>query len=272
MGANVHGPGAEGQKYYDSSGFIFTGHYYLAPVSLELSDQTYVQTNPILVLAIDGAHCDGAHLGCKPPKPDLHYLGVGFNRNTTGPGDLFDSPSENASLQLTDALNGTDINQGYVLSKNKVTMGITAANSAGFNLVTLDPNPVAGDWLPERGCYQFTTLIGSPQFCGNLLLDVGIAEMFLDLSFDQRPTGSYDSNNKVPDGVGMNIQAGLAGQPAMSYNFTAVQPPTPPTGPAPTFVRWDDVKNVFVNTGRRALLNFDYLYSGQCGEVGFRPN
>jgi hypothetical protein len=271
MGANVHGPGAEGQKYYDSSGYIFTGNYYLAPVSLQLKDGTYVQSNPILVLAIDGAHCDASHKNCKAPKPDLHYLGIGFNRNSTGTGDLFDSPSENASLQLTDASNGTDINQGYILSKDGVTMGITAAKSSGFNMITLDPNPVAGDWLPEPGCYQFTTLEGRPQFCGNLLLDVGIAEMFIDLSFDQRPAGSYDSNNEVPSGVGMNILAGSTNNPAMSYNFTAVQPPTQPTGPAPTFVRWDDTAKIFVNTGRRPLLNFDYLYSGQCGEVGFRP-
>lgn len=272
MGANVHGPGAKGQKYYDSSGFVFTGNYYLAPVSMELADHTYVQTNPILVLAIDGAHCKASHLGCTAPTPDIHYLGIGFDRNKTGAGDLFDSPSENVALELTDAQNGTDINGGYILSQNGVTLGITSANSAGFNLITLDSNqPVPGDWLPEHGCYQFTTLVGSPQFCGNLLLDVGIAEMFLDLSFDQRPTGSYDSNNKVPDGVGMNIQAGSTSNPAMSYNFTAVQPPAQPTGPAPTYVRWINDDNIFVNTGRRPLLNFDYLYSGQCGEVGFKP-
>ena len=272
MGAKVHGPGAKGQKYYDSSGYIFTGNYYLAPVSVELKDHTYVQTNPILVLAIDGAHCAKSHLGCNAPTPDIHYLGIGFDRNKTGAGDLFDSPSDNLALQLTDAQKGTDINGGYILSQTGVTLGVTAANSAGFDMIQLDPNqPVPGDWLPEHGCFQFTTLVGSPQFCGNLLLDVGIAEMFIDLSFDQRPSGSFDSNNRVPAGLDMNILAGLTNNPAMSYDFTAVQPPTPPTGPAPSYVRWINDDNIFVNTGRRPLLNYDYLYSGQCGEVGFRP-
>jgi len=272
MDPNVHGPGAPGQKFYDSSGFIFTGNYYLAPVSVELKDHTFVQTNPILVLAIDGAHCDPSHKGCVPPTPDLHYLGVGFDRNSTGPGDLFDSPSENAFLQLTDAQNGTDINQGYILSTEGVTLGVTAANSGGFNLVTLDPNTTTpGDWNPEPGCYQFTTLSGSPQFCGNLLLDVGIDESFIDLSFDKRPAGSFDPNNRVPSGLGMNILAGPQASPAMSYDFTTVQPPTAPSGPAPTYVQWVDVSNVFVNTGRRPLLSFNYLYSGQCGQVGFKP-
>ena len=69
----------------------------------------------------------------------------------------------------------------------------------------------------------------------------------------------------------MSILAGSKTQPAMSYNFTAVQPPVQPSGPAPAFVEWVNDNNVFVNTGRRPLLNYDYLYSGQCGEVGFQP-
>jgi hypothetical protein len=274
MGSNVHGPGAPGQKFYDSSGFVFTGKYYLAPVAVELQDGTFVQTNPILVLAIDAVHCHADYSKCKQPgPPDLHYLGVGFDRNSTGTGDLFDSPSENAFLELTDAQNGTDVNGGYILSANSVQLGITAANSSGFNTVTLDPNTsVLGDWNPIPGCYQFTTLAGNPQFCGNLLLDVGIGEMFIDLPSDQRPTGSYDPNNEVPDGVGMKIQAGPTNAPAMSYSFTAVQPPDEPTGPAPTYAEWINSSNVFVNTGRRPLLAFDYYFSGQCGQVGFQPN
>lgn len=273
FGAEVHGPGAAGQKFYDSSGYVFTGHYYLAPVSVELASGSFVQSNPILVLAIDGVHCQSGYNKCKAPKhADLHYLGIGFDRNSTGTGDLFDSPSENAFLELTDAQNGTDINQGYILSTQGVTAGITASNASGFNMVTLTPNTtVPGDWNPEPGCFQFTTLAGSPQFCGNLLLDVGISEMFIDLSFGQRPAGSFDPNNYVPSGLGMNIEAGSKTQPAMSYNYTTVQPPVQPSGPAPTFSQWVNDKNVFVNTGRRPLLNYNYLYSGRCGEVGFQP-
>ncbi len=272
MGSNVHGPGAPGQKFYDSSGFVFTGNYYLAPVAVELEDGTFVQSNPVLVLAIDAVHCHSGYSKCKQPgPPDLHYLGVGFDRNSTGTGDLFDSPSENAFLELTDAQNGTDINGGYILSSDSVTLGITSTNTSGFNTVTLDPNTsVPGDWNPVPGCYQFTSLPDSPQFCGNLLLDVGIGEMFIDLPSDQWPSGSYDTNDKVPDGMGMKIQAGPTNAPAMSYPFTAVQPPDQPTGPAPTYVEWINSSNIFVNTGRRPLLAFDYYYSGQCGQAGFK--
>ncbi len=223
MGSSVHGPGAPGQKFYDSSGFVFTGHYYLAPVAVELQDGTFVQTNPIIVLAIEAVHCHENYSKCKQPgPPDLHYLGVGFDRNSTGTGDLFDSPSENAFLELTDAQNGNDINGGYVLSSSSLTLGITAANTSGFNPVTLSLNgTVPGDWNAVPGCYQFTSLTGNPQFCGNLLLDIGIGEMFIDLPSDERPAGSYDSSNKVPDGLDMKIQAGSTNSPAMSYTYTA---------------------------------------------------
>lgn len=274
IGSNVHGPGAPGLKFYDSSGFVFTGHYYLAPVAIELQGGTFVQSNPILVLAIEGVHCHPNYPKCNNPgPPDLHYLGIGFDRNSTTTGDLFDSPSENLALELFDSQDGTDINGGYVLSTSGVTLGITASDASGFTTVTLDPNTtVAGDWDPEPGCYSFTSLSGDPQFCGNLLLDVGIAEMFIDLPSDQRPVGSYGSNNEVPDGVGMQIVAGPTNDPAMIYPFSAVQPPEQPTGPAPTYVKWVNSKNIFVNTGRRALLAYDYYYSGQCGQVGFKPN
>jgi hypothetical protein len=275
IGPNVHGPGAAGQKFYDSSGFVFTGSYYLAPVSLELKDHGFVQTHPILVLAIDGVHCHTSYKNCvKPEHYDLHYLGVGFDRNSTEAGDLFDSPSENAFLELTDAKKGTDINQGYILSTAGVTLGITAADASGFNLLPLASNSkgVLGDWNPVPGCYQFTHLQGSPQFCGNLLLDVGIDEMFLDLPSSERPAKSYDSTNRVPAGVRMNIQVGLQGQPpVMRYDFRAVQPPQPPQEAAPKYVKWVDKTTKFVNTGRRPLLDFNYLYSGQCGQVGFEP-
>jgi hypothetical protein len=277
MGPQVHGPGAFGEKFYNSSGLIFSGHYYLAPVSIELTDHSFVRTNPILVLAVDHVKCDSSESykdRCHLPKnAGLHYLGVGFDRNSTTAGDLFESPSENAFLELTDLQNGTDINQGYILSKEGVTLGITDGNSSEFTFTRLDGNTtVAGDWGPLQGCYGFPKLPGSPQFCGSLLLDLGIKQMYLDLPFGERPARTYDQKNYVPSKVRMNIQAGVKGQPpAMSYDFDAIQPPAQPTGATPAFVQWINKSDTFVNTGRRALMKYSYLYLGSCGYVGFKP-
>ncbi len=278
---NVIGPGPVGVKYYDSSGNTYSGNYYLAPVRVQLASGA-VETQPIMVLGINKAYCTGdASKACHttPPTPDLHYIGVGFNRNSTTTGDLFNSPAYNAFLHITNTNNGTDVTPGYYLTPNDtntatgLTLGITGVT--GYNVINLSPNSaVPGDFLPQAGCFTFP---GSPtpnQFCGTALLDVGIDYMFIDLPKAQWPAGTYDSNNRVPAGINMSILMGVVSAPSMQYSYTTVQS-NPPAGTAtPAYVQWEDTTasgSVFVNTGRRPLYIYDYLYNGQCGQVGFQP-
>jgi len=280
--SNVIGPAGPGVKVYNSSGNTYSGNYYLARVSVQIQGGTVVQTIPIVVLGIDKAYCTGPSTKpCyqNPPSPTLHYLGVGFNRNSTAPGDLFNSPTANAFLHLTNNVkNGTDVSPGYILTPNDsatvtgLTLGVPAAS--GYAVVNLTPNPsVPGDFKPQAGCYSFPGLPKPNQFCGTALLDVGIDEMFLDLPFAQRPAGSFDSNNEVPAKVNMTIQMGAQNTPAMEYSFISVQSNPPNGSPAPTSVHWSRPKpkaaQIFVNTGRRPLYDYDYFYEGQCGQVGF---
>ncbi len=273
LGPDAIGPGAPGSKFYDSSGFTFSGNMYLATVSIK-TEAGVVQTNPIEVLAINSSSCNKP--GCKPPSTQLFYLGVGYDRNPTAAGDLFDSPSQNAFLNVTDTSNGTDIAQGYILTKNTTggaTLGVSPADLETFTPITLTPSSVSpGDWTAMAGCYGFPGLSGAPQFCGTLLLDVGIANMFIDLPSKEWPKGAVDYSTSPPsvsEGTEVSILAGNEpSDPAMFYQFT--YEPDAPVGPAPTTVGWEDKPDIFVNTGRRPLLSFDYLYDSQCGETGFR--
>ncbi len=269
--SDVIGPGAPGVKFYDSSGNTYSGNYYLATVSIQLSGGAIVQTHPIEVLAIDKAYCSGSRTKeCEkhPPQPTLRYLGVGFDRENAGSGDLFASPAQNAFLQLTDAADGTDIAQGYTLSQNGVTLGVTSASASGFSMISLSPSSkAAGEWATMPGCFGFPGIVKEP-FCGSLLLDVGISEMFLDLARSSIPRKA-DSHDFVPSGTQMSIAAGDVSNPAMSYSFTAVSQGQQPSGLAPDYVQWIKKPNVFVNTGRYPLLGFNYLYDAQCGQTGF---
>ncbi|CEG56896.1 hypothetical protein [Legionella fallonii] len=278
---SVIGPGAPGVKYYDSSGNTYSGNYYLAPVRVKI-DNGLVQTIPIMVLGIDKAYCSGPTTrSCysNPPSPDLHYMGVGFNRNSTTAGDLFNSPTANAFLHLTNATNGTDLSPGYYLTPNDtttvtgLTLGITSSNE--YNVVNLSPNPnVPGDFYPQAGCFSFPHHSQPNQFCGTALLDVGIDSMFIDLPRAQWPTGTYNSKDEVPAGVDMSILMGALSTPAMQYSFSAVDGSPPSHSPAPTVVQWINstaTGMVFVNTGRRPLYIYNYFYDGQCGQVGFKP-
>jgi hypothetical protein len=99
LGPDAIGPAGPGVMFYNSSGNTFAGSYYLAPISLKQSDGTIVQTSPILVLAVDAGFCAPGYPKCASPGTDIHYLGVGFNRNSTTAGDAFDSPADNAFFE-----------------------------------------------------------------------------------------------------------------------------------------------------------------------------
>ena len=294
--ANVIGPGPVGVTYYDSSGNTFSGNYYLAPVRIQTNTGT-VMTQPIMVLVINKSYCSGpSTLSCYTdgaPPPTLHYMGVGFNRagaSATNPLDLFSSPTANAFLHVTDANNGTDVTPGYYLTPNNpppttpptagLTLGISSV--ANYSLINLTPNTaVPGDFLTESGCFNFTGS-GTPQFCGTVLLDVGIDYMIMQLPKAQWIAGTHEFNSAqqievVKVGTPMSI---FFGNPtALQYSFTAIQQfaqdcagDSGANNVAPCYAQLIDstaTGQIFVNTGRRPLYQYDYLYQGQCGQVGF---
>ena len=269
LGPDAIGPAGPGVKFYNSSGNTFAGSYYLARISLQKSDGSIVQTNPIMVLAVDQGFCAPGYPNCTPPGTSIHYLGVGFDRNSTTAGDAFNSPADNAFLEMTDDSNGADISPGYVLSGDGATIGVT--DTAKFKLAALTANPsVPGDWITAPGCFQFPTLPGANQFCGTLLLDVGIDGMFLDLPTASRPAGAVDSTDAktIPTGLNVAILAGTSADPALSYSFDYA-PSTSATGVAPTKITWINSAKVFVNTGRDVLFGDNYMFDGRCGNVGF---
>jgi hypothetical protein len=288
--ANVIGPGPGGVVYYDSSGDTFSGNYYLAPLRVQLSNNTIVETQPIMVLAINNAYCSGPPTekchSQAPPTPNLHYIGVGFNRpggvppvGTVPAGqatlpNLFSSPAANAFLHVTDASNGTDVSPGYYLTPGDTgTSGLALGinSTTNYQLYSLTPNPtVPGDFLTEAGCYTFTNATPPVTFCGTLLVDVGIPQMYLDLPIAEWPANVIDNTGEVKAGKTLTITAGNTDQ--MSYSFTAVQA-CPGTTPAtPCFVQMVDstaTGQIFINTGRNVLNQYDLFYQGQCGQMGF---
>jgi len=252
------GPGPQGTKAYTSNGkSSFTGNYYLAPVDLQLSDGHVARTSRIMVLVLSAGQT-------------LRYLGIGFNRENFTFEDLFQTPADNAFLHLTDKSNGTDISPGYQIGAASITLGISS--TSGYSLIPLTTAgaQVPGEYADAAGCFNFPGAPDNPApFCGNMLFDIGIGDMYLGLDDFQRPTG-YDTSELVTTGDAVNIIGGSPSSPAMCYSFASggtslttpyaanwAQPPMP--------------CGVFFNTGRRALAAYNYMYDATCGNVGFQP-
>ncbi len=269
----IIGPGGPELRYYDSNGgTCYQGQYWLAPVTFGLSSNggtmtNTVTTHPVRILVVPDSH-------------PLNYLGVGYDRNTTTSGDYFDSPADNAFLNLTDTASGTDISPGYTITPTQITLGVTS--SAGFNTTPLQANQcVAGDYLTSAGCFSFPAL--SPEegtFCGTMLMDTGIGDMYLNLYAPLWPA-HYCESGLVPNGTVVQINSGTStSSPPMCYRYAVnndVPTPEPtPVTPAPSITNCienpTDTTIKFVNTGRHPLAWFDYMYDAACGQVGFMPN
>jgi hypothetical protein len=264
----IIGPAGPGLKYYDSNGgHTFNGQYWLAPVTFLLSDgKTTVTTHPIKVLVL-------------PDSDPLDYMGIGFDRNSTRRGDYFNSPADNAFLNVTDGnAHGSDVSAGYTITPSSIMLGVTS--TLGFHTTPLSPNQcVAGDYTGAAGCFSFPAQ--SVSFCGTMLMDTGIGDMYLNLRRDARPAGlnqcTSGKNCVVPDLTVVQINSGKStAAPPICYQFATNATNTPPITPEPSSVNWStsasDPTMKFVNTGRHPLAWFTYLYDSACGQIGFQPN
>jgi hypothetical protein len=267
LGPGAVGPGPAGRIEYSSDGKIFSGHFYLAPVTLR-AGRTSVTTVPIELLGVDHASCDLARYPkCKPGKlAGLGVMGVGFDRHgLTGLPARMPPELTNVFLALTNVIEGA-MHPGYLIASATVTLGITPGNSAGFLEVPLKRGGTGpGDWNTEPGCFSFPEISGYGPRCGTVLVDTGIASAILGLPRSQRPPAIATS---IPAGqrIAIDVAQNARTSPVLSYSFRVGD-----RGPStPTAIRWAAGKAPFVNTGRRPISQHSYLFDAGSGAVGFK--
>jgi hypothetical protein len=265
LGPQAVGPGPPGEIFYDSDGQIFTGHFYLAPITFSAAGAK-MTTVPIEVLAVDASSCAPGYPDCTPGAvSELSMMGVGFDRSGfEGSAEHMPPELDNPFLALTNVIQGS-MHPGYVITSDSATLGITAADDAGFSQIRLTPGGTgSGDWNTEPGCFTFPTIAGYPPRCGTVLVDTGIPSAILGLPRSQRPPSIA---NTIPDGAQIGVALPTTSSPVFSYSF-AVGDGGPMT---PTSIRWAAEKTPFMNTGRRPISGYDYLFDDGSGYVGFKP-
>jgi hypothetical protein len=112
------------------------------------------------------------------------------------------------------------------------------------------------DWDGSRG---WVTVGGKRQPLASMLLDTGLSNMMIG---SPDVTASSDVEEGTP--VEVSLLSGRA-----SYRFQVGDTKNPATPSKVTLL--PRTSGSFVNTGRRVLANFDYLYDADGGYLGLRP-
>jgi hypothetical protein len=267
----VIGPG---QLTYTSSGRIMQGRYVLSPVTVIGKNGAAITTRPIPVLAVESVDCLASARNCEPQdRPrGIAMLGVGFAREADRQRAA--TPEKNPFLNLPD-MGGPDapgpLGRGYIIERRGVQVGLGPRDAADrFVTTALERDPARGDWAPPQACISLAQR--KPPACGTLLVDTGVATMYLSVPDGQAAELEFLSARGEPilaDGVEVSILP-PSGASAPSYRFLVGDLAAPVT-PERVVLVGNGRRPPFVNTTVRLLNAYDYLFDADAGLIGFRP-
>ncbi len=250
------------------------GTYYQTNVTLYDKGKA-VGTTPVKVLLVDYVTCNFLGAGCVPTPAgekdqSTLYAGVGFNRNNmTGTSVAGLNPLVNVKL-----MSGQQLEPGYIVGNNAVTIGLSQTTTAGFSFVKLTQDVATSiPGVPQWNQTVMTVAAGGATGSGSVLLDAGIGYMFLS-----PPSGSsldaLPNRALAPDGTLVEIWLPGQNGSAASYSFKARQAATCTPDAAnslnPCNVTITHDGAPFVNTSRAFFSAFDYLYDPINGYLGYR--
>ena len=263
---NIDPNAPAGSITYSSSGVELNGVWTTATITFPDAKDGHgnVATAVVPVLAVTerkvhaGAVNSSKFQPSKNPRP--YMLGIGFGRGKEP------KQERNPWVCLKEMQSG-EMRRGYMLARDKITLGLTAdAVGKGFVFEKLEQRfPAKGgkdlqtnapkDWESSKG---WVTVDGDRKPVASMLLDTGLSNMMIGLP---EVTAISDLAERTPVEVSL-----LSGK--LSYRFDVGDAKNPSTPSRVSFT--PRTAGASVNTGRRALANFDYLYDGDGGYLALR--
>ncbi|MCK0209095.1 hypothetical protein MWN33_13750 [Starkeya koreensis] len=247
---------------YSSSGRVMVGQWTVMPVTLTGREGASVTTDPMPVLVVTEVQCLDYARMCEPTTSprNIAMVGVGFARE--GDSQSQSTPDKNPLLHV--ARGEGPRRQGYILTREGVHVGLTAANTRGpFRYLKLERNADGTDWKPTPACIALNGM--TPPACGSVLVDTGVSVMYMTVP----PVQAAGAQGTLPPGTPVAVSVG-AGEAAFPLYSFAVGDGSPVT-PSAVHLRVAQDRPAFVNTSYHLLNGFDVLYDGEGGYVGFRP-
>lgn len=283
---------APGTQYLSSSKILWAGTWVRTTVTLYDRAGKPVAVALVPVLGVERAgHCpsyqtDGTICPDLAPavKGDIFYMGVGFGQEADFQPQ--GTPDKNVLLNLVRMgdlpVDPKSFNPGYIIGRQGIQVGLTAANTAGFRFAKLSPyQQYSGDWEPPMGCLTVNPAEnGSSCLKAKVLVDTGIPQSYMTV-----PPSTKLTTVKAPDASEPKRQIDVL---APGNSVSVSLPETPefiaidaftiggntPVEPKQVIPSITDKHPPFINTGRHFLRQFQFLYDARQGYLGIKdqPN
>ncbi len=259
---------------YSSSGNSYSGEWVTTTVRfLSADSDTNIESAPFKVRMVTEQCKTGE--ACTRDQDDItvSMMGIGFDRQD--PHGTTVDPTLNPFLNIPGTAKGSAVAPGYVLTPTQVTLGITDADTSGFEFIQLDPLPAdqGADWQMPTACVSVPTAGVAPQ-CGGLLVDTGLMYSIVQVPDGFDPPQQQGNGADATRSVLQSGQQVVITSPDLDrtiYSFTVGDPATG----APDDVAWghhmaSHGNKPFMNTSLHTLSQLDYAYDAGAGRLGFR--
>jgi hypothetical protein len=285
-----------GWEFLSSSKRLYSGHWIPKEVVFTAASVEVKAYFPILVVedlticpnyneTIDTNTCPTPLSGDSPVVTHLpegvSLFGVGFGRQQDGQpqGNSDKNPFLNIiSINGTHNKAGSDFRNGFIITKEGITIGLTEGNTHGMTFTQLNDGPHKEDdsldWLPVPVCIAVDDMN-----CvnGTALFDTGISQSYLTL-----PLGTHVQRHKATSpSSGGNVSVLNDGSHVKLYfgsrieddfyvvNFTTeIRDQTPDM--VITTLANPNIKAPFINTGSHFLRAWNVAFDAEGGRFGFR--
>ena len=277
-----------GWEFLSSSKRLYSGHWVSKDIYFTNAEVEVKARIPILAVeavticpnyneTTDTEVCPTPANGPAPvvtPMPTgIQLMGVGFGREKDGQPQ--GTPDKNAFLNIQ-TIDGIPVQcsslfrSGYIITKDGITVGLTASNTAGMNFTKLSlrtNSTDSRDWSPVKCCMAVDE---ASCITGSALIDTGVAQMYMTL-----PLGTTVNRSFPPlldNGSAVYIQIGSE-ESVAAENFIVGDADGINSSVEPSTVRLtlaDPLKNSpHVNTGRHFLRAWNIAFDAYGGFLGF---
>ncbi|KAI4150893.1 MAG: hypothetical protein LQ340_003830 [Diploschistes diacapsis] len=272
----------KGTEYLSSSRRLWQGYWVPSNITFPADVGNVTAQVPILLVVRNGTCYNFTNGDCTDLRravewpTGIKYMGVGFGRGSDEQPQAL--PDKVLFINVV-SINCTkvDMHAGYIITQQGVQVGLTATNTAGFNVTKLDLSPQSLSLLDWKMVNMSIGIDNSTWNHGQALFDTGISQSYIRVdqaTYDRTQTEFFNGHNVLKPGSRVSVIVGDVSSPIAYYNVVANDTENPLNPALGQYVleKPSATKAPFINTGRSFYKGFDAMLDAECGWFGLRSN